>query len=105
LAQKLKTALGRIAVQEHELHDQAQEADVLAEQINTTLANKQYQTAFYKLPVVMKHVRTDDHQTPPRGLYYYNRKGHKVYLKDYQKEQWLNGNLPGCVSGCSPDEI
>ena len=69
------------------------------------LTKKQYETAFYKLPVVMKSIKTDSTHKLPTGLYYINHNGNKVYLKEYQKQQWLNGTLPGCIDCCSPSEV
>ena len=61
----------------------------------------QYDSAYYKLPVVIKRMR--------RGLqgavYYINGRGKRVYLTERQRALWRNGNLPGCIEGCNPAEL
>lgn len=51
-----------------------------------------------ELPVVAKTVR----RGAQGGLYYRNAQGKKVYLgvSSGQKQQCLDGNLPGALSGC-----
>jgi hypothetical protein len=50
--------------------------------------------AFYKLPVVTKHIE----QGPNGGMFYYNARGVKVYLKPRQEAKWRNGTLPGATN-------
>lgn len=79
----------------------------LAKQTNTTplALSKQYNTAFYRLPIIMKEIESTEGVTPPQGLYYTNRLGKKIYLKEYQRKQWQNGQLPGCIKGCSSADL
>ena len=78
----------------------------LTQNIEKTLLHKQYETAAYRLPVVIKELKTTLGKKPPQGLYYLNRYGNKIYLSKSQQMKWKNGEeIAGCIKGCSKDDI
>jgi hypothetical protein len=78
----------------------------LTQSIEKIILQKQYDTAYYKLPIVMKEIKSTPGIKPPQGLYYINRLGKKIYLKESQKQKWKNGQeIAGCIKGCSKNDI
>lgn len=81
-------------------------AQALSQSVGDALLRKQYETTFYRLPVVIKELKSTPGKKPPHGLYYLNRHGHKVYLSKSQQSKWRNGQeIAGCIKGCSINEI
>jgi len=103
--QKAQQFINNLRQKELQVNVLREQSNDLAQKLDSTIMNKQYQTAFYRLPVVMKKIRSSEHLSPPEGLHYINNKGHKTYLKNYQKRQWEKGQLPGCIEGCDPQTL
>ena len=83
-----------------------QQQESLTQSVENLLLQKQYDTAYYKLPVVIKEIQSTPGKNPPHGLYYINRMGKKIYLKESQKQKWKNGQeIAGCIKGCNPHDM
>jgi len=86
----------------HQLIDKKQETQNLTENVSNLLLKKQYEISSYRLPVVIKSIKTSPNIKPPQGLYYISRSGRKIYLNSSQKRKWMNGEeIAGCIDGCS----
>jgi hypothetical protein len=51
----------------------------------------------YSLPLLIKNTNTDQGLIKTHGIYFVDKKGRRVYLKDKQKQAWKNGSLIGCI--------
>jgi hypothetical protein len=81
-------------------------SQALSQSIGDTLLRKQYETTSYRLPVVIKELKSTPGKKLPHGLYYLNRHGNKVYLSKSQQMKWKNGEeIAGCIKGCSIHEF
>jgi hypothetical protein len=98
LQEKIKEKLEELTSTQHK-------TETLSQSVTNMLLEKQYNTAGYRLPVVMKVINHTPGVKPPHGLYYINRTGRKIYLNPSQRKKWLKGEeIAGCIQGCSNNE-
>ena len=98
----LQEKIGSVKASIMERIEKVHQTQTLSQNITQLLLQKQYDTASYRLPVVMKEIQTTPGVKPPRGLYYINRNGRKIYLNESQRRKWKQGDeIPGCIKGCS----
>ena len=103
LQEQIGSAKTLIQKKLEQLHTQTQ---TLTQNVTQLLMQKQYDTASYRLPVVIKEIQSTPGTLPPKGLFYINRKGRKIYLNDSQRRRWLQGDeIAGCIKGCSSHEL
>jgi hypothetical protein len=102
----LQEKIGSVKASIIERIEKVHQTQTLSQNITQLLLQKQYDTASYRLPVVIKEIQSTPGVKPPRGLYYINRNGRKIYLNESQRRKWKQGDeIAGCIKGCSAIDL